>query len=418
MTTDILILGAGASGLACARKLGSKRRVIVLEARDRVGGRMFTHRTKAYPVPIDLGPEFIHGCPQETFDLLEEAGLLAYDLTFRNAESTKGDPRSDEKNWDKVFALMERMNAQKHDSSFKDFLEKQKNVPAAVRERAISYVEGFNAARYERISVQSLVASGEEEEKLGETQHRLIGGHDQLAEALARSIQPPSRVELNTVVKAVKWSKGSVEVTADTLGGTATFRAKKLVIAVPLGVLQSDAIRFDPELPVKKLLQEHLCMGHVIKVTLRCRTAFWEKKERNLSFVHDLSAPIPVWWTTHPLRTTLLTGWVGGSKAEAIDKTRLRELAVESLQKIFHLPRQKLADEVLAVHTHDWSDDPFTRGAYSYAAVGGAKAPEKLSRPIAGTLFFAGEHTHTGLMGTVAGAIQSGYRAAKQILAK
>lgn len=416
MTPDTLILGAGASGLACACELSKHQSVLVLEARDRVGGRMFTQRLSDYPVPIDLGPEFIHGRPKETFDLLEEAGLLAYDLAFKNAEATRGDPRWDESTWEQAFALMQRMGREKQDCSFKDFIDRQKSAPRHIRERAISYVEGFNAARHELISVHSLVDSAKEEEKLGDTQFRLVGGHDQLAAALLRSIHPPSRVELNCVVKAVKWSRRRVEVTADTLGGTRTYRARRAVIALPLGVLQADAIRFEPELPVRKLIREQLVMGHVIKITLRCRTPFWEAADRDLSFLHAMHAPIPVWWTTHPLRTTLLTGWVGGSRAEALDKSRLREAAVESLRRIFHLSGRRVADEILAVYTHDWSSDPFSRGAYSYAAVGGARAPHRLARPIAGTLYFAGEHTHTGLMGTVAGALHSGYRAAGQIV--
>jgi monoamine oxidase len=410
---DILILGAGAAGLACARRLGSKYRISVVEARDRIGGRMFTHRMHDYALPIDLGAEFIHGRPPETFDLLPEAGVIAYDQTFHHAEATPGKPASNDKVWFKVEELLDKMKCPSSgDCSFKDFIERQKNLRPDVKRRAISYIESFNAARYERISVKSLLASAEEEEKLGETQHRIVGGHDQLAQVLARGVH----VELNTVVKHIRWSKFKADVTADTLAGEKTYRAERVVIALPLGVLQSDSIRFEPELPVRELIRDKLCMGHVIKATLRCRTPFWEKTDRKLSFVHDLDAPIPVWWTMHPLHTTLLTGWVGGSKAEALDKNRIRESAIDSLQAIFHLTRDQVADQILAVHTHDWSNDPFSRGAYSYAAVGGAKAPQHLSRPILGTLFFAGEHTHTGLMGTVAGAIQSGYRAAEQIL--
>jgi monoamine oxidase len=415
MTYDTLILGAGASGLACARKLVSSHKILVLEARNRIGGRILTHRSSQYPVPVDLGPEFIHGHPRETFELLEESGLIAYDQTFRHFESNNGKPVNRDRLWTRVEKLLDRMKCVgKQDCSFKDFIDAQRNVPPDVRERAVRYIESFNAARQERISVKSLVISSDEEEKLGDTQYRLVGGHDQLAAGLARGME--ERIALNTVVTVVRWSKGRVEVVADTLGGERTFRARRVVITLPLGVLQSDAVRFEPELPVRRLIREQLCMGHVIKVTLRCRTAFWEALDPNLAFVHALGSPIPVWWTTHPLRTTLFTGWVGGAIAETFDITRFREAVAESLSRVFRRSLREIADQVLAIHTHDWSRDPFSRGAYSYAAVGGSGAPERLSRPLAGTLYFAGEHTHTGLMGTVAGAIQTGYHAAELIL--
>jgi monoamine oxidase len=195
------------------------------------------------------------------------------------------------------------------------------------------------------------------------------------------------------------------------------------VIALPLGVLQQppDApagVRFEPELPTRSLLQDRLCMGQVIKITLQCRTPFWETLgDCDLSFVHAMKAPIPVWWTTHPLRTHRLTGWIGGTRAEnhSANRDDVMRDAVASLASIFHVSRRRIASEILEAHLHDWRSDPFSRGAYSYLAVGGADAPATLARPIQQTLYFAGEHTHTGMIGTVAGAIQSGYRAAAQV---
>ena len=428
VNTDILILGAGASGLACARELSKKHQVIVLEGRDRVGGRILTHRPVSYPLPIDLGPEFIHGRPKETLSLLEESGLIAYDLSFRHFEAARGKPKERPEAWDKVEELLEKLScANAKDCSFKDFLDEHgKSIDAGTRKRAISYIEGFNAADYGRISVQSILKSNEEEEEIeGDRQHRLVGGYDQLIDALARSIKPPSRIEISSVVRSVSWSKNRVTVTADTPAGSRTYRAKKAVIALPLGVLQLPAdtktgVRFEPELPTRKLLRDKLVMGNVIKLVLHCRSAFWEEmSHRDVSFIHAMDAPIPVWWTTHPLRTTLLTGWLGGARAEArpLDRDSILRDAIASLSQIFHVPAKRIAEQIKDVHVHDWKNDPFSHGSYSYVAVGGVRAPAQVAKPINKTLYFAGEHTHTGLIGTVAGAIQSGQRAAKEVLA-
>jgi len=426
---DVLVLGAGVAGLAAARQLSASQRVIVLEGRDRVGGRILTHRPAGFPLPIDLGPEFIHGRPKETLNLLPKSGLIAYDLSFRHFESLDGKLVEKPNAWDKVDRLLARLHrCGKKDCSFKEFLDRHgKGVDAVTRARAITYIEGFNASRHEKISVQSIIASNEEEERIeGEHQHRLIGGYDQLAGALANSIKAPSKIELNTTVREVHWSKGLVKVIADTPAGPRTIVAKRAVIALPLGVLQAAAsakagVRFVPELPTRSLLSESLCMGQVIKFTLHCRTAFWEEiGHRDVSFIHAMKQPVSVWWTTHPLRTPLLTGWIGGARAE--DRTTDRESvlrdAIASLAAIFNVSKRRIADQVLDVHYHDWRHDPYSLGAYAYIAVNGAAAPKKLSRPINRTLYFAGEHTHTGLIGTVAGAIQTGYRAAAQIIGR
>ncbi|CAN5395752.1 NAD(P)/FAD-dependent oxidoreductase [soil metagenome] len=424
---DVLILGAGVAGLAAARRLAGPRRVIVVEGRDRIGGRILTHRPANQPLPIDLGPEFVHGRPKETLELLDEAKLVAYDLSFRHFESAAGKPIENNEAWEKVDELLGRLSSVgKADCSFKEFLDRHAaDVDEETRQRAISYVEGFNAARYDRISVQSILASNKEEEVIeGHRQHRLVGGYDQLAAALAAGVRAPSRIELNTTVREIRWQRGSVEVHATSPDGPRVYRAKQAVITLPLGVLQLPAdaptgVRFVPELPTRSMIQQQLCMGQVIKLTLECRTAFWEELgDRDLSFIHAINTPITVWWTTHPLRTKRLTGWIGGSRAEgrSCDRASLMRDAIASLSQTFHVPAEQIADEILDVYVHDWEHDPFSRGAYSYVAAGGAAAPGLLAEPIDDTLFFAGEHTHTGLIGTVAGAIKSGYRAADRTL--
>jgi len=422
---DVLILGAGAAGLAAARTLCGARNVLILEGRDRIGGRILTHRELGRP-PVDLGPEFIHGRPKETFDLLDEAGLIAVDIPFRQSDATDEPVHEDDAEWDEVDELVEKLSDAENepDQSFADWLAKQ-NARPAVKKRAIAYIEGFNASRHDRIGVHGLIESNREEDATdGDRQHRLVGGYDQLIDALAKSVRPPSRIELNTIVRRVAWQKGRVEVTAETPSGVRTFAGPRAIITLPLSILQQPAdaptgVTFAPELPLRAALREKMVMGRVVKITLRFRERFWERVAGlDVSFVNKLDAPISVWWTKLPLRMPVLVGWAGGRRAESLPGSgrELIAVATKSLAQIFNLTEAEIAAGIIASYAHDWQSDPFSLGAYSYIGVGGRDVPKELATPLENTLFFAGEHTHTGLIGTVAGALQSGYHAAGMIL--
>ena len=243
--------------------------------------------------------------------------------------------------------------------------------------------------------------------------------------ALARHVTPPSRIELSTVVRRIAWRPGRVEVTAETPAGARTFVAPRAIVTLPLSVLQQSpeaptGVTFDPELPLRAALRQTMVMGPVVKITLRFAEPFWEKiAGLDVSFVNKLDAPIAVWWTKLPLRMPVLVGWAGGRKAESLPGSgaALIKAGVASLAQIFEIPQSQIAAQITAADAHDWQADPFSLGAYSYVGVGGRDVPAKLAEPLGDTLYFAGEHTHTGLIGTVAGALQSGYRAAERVLA-
>jgi monoamine oxidase len=235
-------------------------------------------------------------------------------------------------------------------------------------------------------------------------------------------------VQLNTVVRTVRWSRRAVDVQGSFLGRPFQIRSKAAIVTLPLGVLQAatrepGAVRFTPALTAKREALKHLAPGPVLKVLLQFRTAFWDKlsggRYRDVAFFHPREAAFPTFWTALPLRVPLLVAWAAGPKADRLAGADTAEIvghALSSLAELFG--RRPKIDELLeGAWLHDWQRDPYARGAYSYVKVGGDKAREQLAEPLRETLFFAGEASDTeGEAGTVAGALQSGRRAAREVI--
>lgn len=420
---DVVVLGAGVAGLSAAVELSQSKQVIVLEARDRVGGRIFSRLDPDSPVPVELGAEFVHGHMPDTFDLLMGAKLVAYDLADSFVTVRNGKIVPQDQAWEAADEFIGELRKLKKDVTFAEHLAKHgKKLTPEARRVAIDYVEGFNAADHRLVSCVSLAKAAAEEEKYpeGHTQYRLTGPYSRLADHLASLIKESSRIVLKAQVMAVRWGDGRVEVDAEVEGQRQTFIAKACVIALPLGVLQGDVITFEPELPTREALRNGLTMGDVAKVVVRFDEPFWERLgHRDLSFIHEESAPLPTWWTALPLRTPVLVGWAGGPKAQLLigaGPEKIREAVEVSLSKLFAKPRRTLAKHIVKIDHHDWRADEFSNGAYSYAKAGYADLPKQLAKPVANTLFMAGEHTHEGELGTVASAIHTGKRAAQALL--
>jgi monoamine oxidase len=410
---DIIIIGAGAAGLAAARDLsGAGRSVAILEARQRIGGRIWTVHTPDLPLPIELGAEFIHGEAHETFAIVDAAALLAYELSNDHFWSAGRQWRQVNHYWRRIVRILARIPSHGRDISFDDFLKRQKNLSPLDRRLVLRFVEGYQAAHADRISAASLRLTSEDRKQ--PKQHRIANGYDALIESLRAGLEPSRTLfRLDTEVTEIEWKRGHVEVR--TRHGDSV-RARAAVITIPLGVWKSPAaIRFNPPLHDKQRAITKLEAGHVVKVVFRFRERFWDD---SFLFVHSADRFMPTWWTTAPVRSTLLTGWTGGQTADALLATgKVAESALDSLASTFGRKRREIDSLLDSMHTHDWQADPFSRGAYSYAGVGGVGAHDALAKPVAGTLFFAGEATSSDETGTVAGAITTGRRAAKEILA-
>ena len=408
---DVIIIGAGAAGLAAARDLsGSGKSIVILEARQRIGGRIFTLHEANLPLPIELGAEFIHGDAEDTFAIVEAAPLLVYQLPDDHWWSANGEFRRIRDFWTTVQSVLKRVPAHGHDVSFAEFLEHQKRLSPRVKRLAMNFVEGYHASHADRISAASLRASDEEQEE--PKQYRIADGYDALVEWLRAGLDPSrSTLHLGSEVTEVRWSRGAVEVR--TRRGE-TFQARAAILTIPIGVWKSpDAIRFDPPLREKERAVAKLEVGHVAKVVIGFRERLWDA-ERN--FVHSNDPFVPTWWTTSPARTSILTGWAGGHAADRLlGASDVAGRALQSLASVFRLKRRDVESRVDFLHMHNWQADPFSRGAYSYAGVGGEGAHQTLARQVDATLFFAGEATSSDQTGTVAGAVATGRRAAKQV---
>ena len=434
---DILIVGAGAAGLSAAVQLArAGMQVSILEGRDRIGGRIFTKTDPVCNAPVELGAEFIHGCPPEIWDLLRRHKIPAQELegeTWCYREGALGQCDF----FSEVDELLEKMDDRSPDQSFSEFLQKccsgaeVNSKLLEAREWARSYVTGFHAADPDLISVHSLVKGTRADEGIdGDRAFRIRGGYAALIEVFRRQVHDVGAgIQLNNAVRNVRWGPGVVEMTCDYANGPITVRAPRILLTLPLAVLQQGNVRFSPALPAEKLdALKKLEMGKVTRITLRFRERFWEhlpssrsdKTLSKLGFLLSHEEWFPTWWTTLPEKLPLITGWAPFRHAEQLagqSESFITDKALEALSRLFTLSKKDLEAQLEAACWHDWQKDPFALGAYSYVNVGGDGAQETLAMPIEDSLFFAGEATDfSGHHGTVHGAIASGARAVKEIL--
>ena len=438
---DTIVIGAGAAGLAAARALSDAgRTVVVLEARGRIGGRILTVHDREWPLPVELGPEFLHGEAQATREIADAAGLAVVELPDEHVWAERGRLRPMGEVWTRFGTLLERIPTRGADVSFERFLA-QRRVPAPTREMARLFAEGYFAAHVDRLSAQSVASAGGETDE-SQRQYRLAEGYFGIVEWLRAGLDPDRcRVRLARVVEHVRWRHGEVDVGHRSAAGAqaSSLRARSAVVTLPLGVLkaaprETGAVRFEPLPTALRRAREKLEVSHVCKVVLRFREAFWDEpgffsrradrglgEPARIDFLHDREGDFATWWTANPWRVPILTAWAGGPRADALaemDETALVDRALGSLGRALGVPRSRLEDGLESWRAHDWRRDPFSRGAYSYVGVGGLPAQRALARPCDDTLFFAGEATEPDEMGTVAGAIASGQRAARQVLSR
>jgi monoamine oxidase len=429
--TDVIIIGAGAAGLMAACTLAKAGKTItLLEARNRLGGRIHTVKNERLG-HFELGAEFVHGDLPVTLGLLKEAGIDTTDVDFEMWQYHNGNFTQSDQFVEGFEAFLKKLNELRDDMPMHDFLEK--NFPgdkyAKMCDQIENYVSGYDTANVLDASAFALRNEYNHEDE--DAQHRVNGGYVAMIEYLAGFCREAGNEILpNTIAREITWSRGNVKVTA---ANGATYEANKVIVALPLGVLQAPedaegALQFNPPIPQQIAALNDIGFGSVIKILLEFDEVFWESDAFTKQTGADLSTmgflfsdeAIPTYWTQSPAHSPLLTGWLGGPPAHEMkdmpDKEILQQV-LSSLSSIFSIAPDVLKQKLISWHVANWTAEPFTRGSYAYDKVKSPEARKLLQQAVNDTIYFAGEYLYDGpAMGTVEAALTSGKRVGEQVL--
>ena len=419
--TNFLIVGAGAAGLMIARELArAGKRVTVIEARDRCGGRIYPLPTQEFGYKAEGGAEFVHGAAPVTRTVMREAGLSLLPRAGTRWSTRTGALLPDESSLPHAGRFHQALSAVKADLPIAEFLETHfaERQYDQLRRTITRTVEGYDAADPRRFST---VAFRDEWAGRDEGQHgRIEEGYGALVEYLAAECRRHrAAIHLGASVVAIDGARGGIA--ARCRDGT-MFEADAAILTVPLPLLSEIVL---PAAACERVAAAaDIGFGNVVKILLRFRAKWWAdhggRDLADLSFLVS-DATVPTWWTQHPTHHPVLTGWFAGPKADRVSSltaTELVDMGVASLGEIFELPPDRIRRDLVALRAINWGNDPFARGAYSYATPQTRAAQLILREPDDGAIFFAGEALYAGAdMGTVEAALASGLETAQLILA-
>jgi monoamine oxidase len=417
MNQQIIIIGAGAAGLMAAYELAKEgQKVIVLEASERSGGRIYTAVCDGFEQPLELGAEFVHGELPLTLALLKEAGIAYKPVKGKMLNNRKGKWSSQGEMIPDWGGIMQKMGNLKEDMTLAAFLQEHYSDDQHLELRFIiqDFAEGFDLADPTQASVFALKEEWENEHG---QQYRIVGGYRKLAEHLHHLIEKHGgKIYHNTAVNEVNWIEN--EVTVLTSDGQ-QFEGSKLVITASPRVLQTVKIKFDPALDGYLSDLSQIGFGSVIKVFLQFEEPFWQEHERNTGFVVS-DQNIPTWWTQSDQENCLLTGWLGGPEVMpliTVSEEEIIDIGLQSLSNIYGIGKNKLREILVASKAMHWANEEWSMGGYSYSTLQSKTARKLLKMPINNTLFFAGEALYEGnAPGTVEAALANGQETAQRIL--
>jgi monoamine oxidase len=399
------------------------KKTAVIEARNRIGGRIETIYSSKFFTPVESGAEFVHGDLKITRSLIKKAGLKEKKIDGSIWQKKDGKFCEQEDFIEDYDLLEKKFKELKEDISVQEFFDRylKEDKFEQVRYTLKNYVEGYYAGN---ISNASALALCRELTTSSDKQFRIEEGYQKLADYLAEdSREKGCMIYLSSEVIQVSWKKNEVRVT--TKDGN-DYHAQKIIITVPLGVLKSEVINFAPAIEAKINIAKQLGFGAVVKVILEFKTPFWLTKEitqqkdlSDLSFLFT-TADVPVWWTQFPDKTTMITGWLGGPNASKLENHTGEEIidqAILALASVFELEPIPLREALKSSHVSNWTADPYSAGGYSYEVINGRQLISQMKQPLEDTVYFAGEGLFDGAqIGTVEGALYSGRETAHQVI--
>ncbi|XP_064409552.1 lysine-specific histone demethylase 2 isoform X3 [Latimeria chalumnae] len=437
---SVIVIGAGPSGLAAARQLQNFGiKVMVLEARDRIGGRVWDD--KSLGVPVGRGAQIVNGCINNPIALMcEQLGIKMHKLGERCDLIQEGgritDPTIDKRmdfHFNAILDVVAEWRKDKTQSQDVPLGEKiQEICKAFTQESGIQFSEleesvlQFHLSNLEYACGTNLQQVSARSWDHNEFFAQFAGDHTLLTEgysAITNKLSEGLDIRLNAAVQTIDFSGDDVQVTTSS---RTVWTAQKVLVTVPLALLQKGVVKFNPPLPERKLKAiNSLGAGVIEKIALQFPYRFWDNKIQSADFFGHIPPSsekrglFGVFYDMDPQRkqSVLMSVITGDSAAlvRELDEKQVADLCMSVLRELFK--EQKVPDPVRYFVTR-WSKDPWSLMAYSFVKTGGSgEAYDIMAEEVQGKIFFAGEATNRHFPQTVTGAYLSGVREASKIAA-